>query len=197
MNILTPIEVIETENGYSAQFTFDDDSIVIAKSKSEVLQKLYEKVAPVIQLTKDKSILMKLKKLQDKNSDFLQIDLFSKSEHKIMTLLMFVFAFLFYMLGATVLTVLWSVIYSPLSLDFFTLDLMPEFSTSMAYLSVARICLFVFLWDLAYSYIYPSILIKYSNLLMRDNFSLELHKRTIMKFSSIDESNYKLREVLS
>lgn len=196
MKILVPINIEEKDGCFSGRFTFDPETLVSGNSKEIVLNKLYKKVAPSLQCNKDIDLIEDLESLQSTNSDFLQVDFFSVGEHRVMMGLLLFLLFGLYIPVATALTFLWSVLYSPLSRELFTQDLVPIFSTYMANMGMVRIVGFICVWNVVYNYVYPKFIEFYSNLILSDAVVFALHKQIVTRLSFQKTNDYDIKAVL-
>ncbi|MCJ8347467.1 hypothetical protein MJH12_18150 [bacterium] len=197
MNVLVPIQVEIKEDKCCVRLPFDSEFIVERKTLDLALQEVTASISPSIQLEKAISLIEKIKEYQNQHDEFLKIDFFSKGEHRIMCGMLFLSLFSIYLLFGSTMNCLWAYYYSPFAYQSFSPKLIPIFSSNMATLGVFRICFFLLLWTLTYSYIYPRILKVYSQILMQNEGMKKLHKSIVTKFSFLKNSNYDLKEKLS
>ncbi|MCO4781483.1 MAG: hypothetical protein KC646_04110 [Candidatus Cloacimonetes bacterium] len=193
MKILVPIKVEKFDETYSGSLSFDPDFVVSDTSKDLVLNQLYEKVAPSIQINKDSELIDDLTKLKDLDSDFMQVDFFSRGEHRVMMFLLIVCLFILYVPAASVFTFLWSVFYSPISTELFSLDVMTIFSTDMVTLGFVRIIIFIFIWNITYNYLYPRFIDIYSSLILGNTTVFTFHRLFIARLAFLKSDDYDLK----
>lgn len=184
MEFFVPVHIREEFKGkYYGKIPCVPDYKVEGDSKSQVAEKMYKDISYTIQKTKDPRIFRTF--LKDKDNihfDLIKIDFFSRAEHFLFTLLLFLSSAFVFLVISTLLGYL-GYLYLPVGSRPFNSDNAEFIASQYIWFHYAQAVVYVILFNVIYTYSYPGWLSKLAQVILESPTFRKFYQRWLSSWA--------------
>ncbi|PCJ21585.1 MAG: hypothetical protein COB02_03025 [Candidatus Cloacimonadota bacterium] len=194
MNILVPIDIVESDGIFKGSYIFDDSFIVEGKTPLEVASRLYSNIKVPIQMHKACDVIEGLEDLQEEEKTFIKVDYFSIGEHLIFII---IYTLCLSLVCIPIFVLLSGFIASqilPFFNDVLSTDNLVSLSQFIEMSAILRISFFILFWNIGYFGLYKMAVDYYANFLHENESIKEIHLSLITQVTMIlYDDNYEIQ----